>query len=65
MVSYAIDCGVPAMAAATVIGTAGLASLCGRIGCGLIADRVGAKQTLIAGLLIQATAVACICLPII
>jgi MFS family permease len=57
MVSYAIDCGVPAMAAATVIGTAGLASLCGRVGCGLIADRVGAKQTLIAGLLIQAIAV--------
>lgn len=57
MVSYAIDCGVPAMAAATVIGTAGLASLCGRIGCGLIADRVGVKQTLIVGLLIQATAV--------
>lgn len=57
MVSYAIDCGVPAMAAATVIGTAGLASLCGRVACGLIADRVGAKQTLIAGLLLQATAV--------
>ena len=57
MVSYAIDCGVPAMAAATVIGTAGLASLCGRIGCGLIADQVGAKQTLIVGLLVQATAV--------
>jgi MFS family permease len=57
MVSYAIDCGVPAMAAATVIGTAGLASLCGRVGCGLIADRVGAKQTLIAGLLIQAAAI--------
>jgi len=57
MVSYAIDCGVAPMAAATVIGAAGLASLCGRIGCGLIADRVGAKQTLVAGLLVQATAV--------
>jgi MFS family permease len=57
MVSYAIDCGVSAMAAATVIGTAGIASLCGRIVCGLVADRVGAKQTLIAGLLIQATAI--------
>jgi MFS family permease len=58
MVSYAIDCGVSAMTAATIIGTAGLSSLCGRIACGLIADRVGAKQTLIAGLLIQATAIA-------
>lgn len=57
MVSYAIDCGVPAMTTATVIGTAGVASLCGRIGCGLIADRVGAKQTLIAALLIQAVAI--------
>jgi MFS family permease len=57
MVSYAIDCGVPAMTAATVIGTAGLASLCGRIVCGLVADRVGAKQTLLAGLLVQATAI--------
>ena len=57
MVSYAIDCGVPAMTAATIIGTAGLASLCGRIVCGLIADRAGAKQTLIAGLMIQAAAV--------
>ena len=35
MVSYAIDCGVPAMAAATVFGTAGLASLSGRVVCGL------------------------------
>jgi MFS family permease len=57
MVSYAIDCGVPAMAAATVIGTAGLSSLFGRICCGLVADRIGAKPTLIAGLLIQATAI--------
>jgi MFS family permease len=57
MVSYAIDCGVPAMTAATVIGTAGLASLCGRVACGLVADRIGAKQTLIAGLMLQAVAV--------
>ena len=31
MVSYAIDCGVPAMAAATVFGAAGIASLSGRV----------------------------------
>lgn len=57
MVSYAIDCGVPSMTAATVFGVAGLASLSGRIVCGLIADRVGAKRTLVAGLIVQALAV--------
>ena len=57
MVTYAIDHGVPAMAAATVLGVAGLASLGGRIICGLIADRVGAKRTLVVGLAIQAVAV--------
>jgi MFS family permease len=57
MVSYAIDCGVSSMTAATVFGFTGLASLSGRIVCGLIADRVGAKQTLVAGLAIQALAV--------
>ncbi len=57
MVSYAIDCGVPSMTAATVFGVAGLASLSGRIVCGLVADRVGAKRTLVAGLTVQALAV--------
>jgi MFS family permease len=57
MVTHAIDRGVPAMAAATVLGVAGLASLSGRIICGLVADRVGAKRTLLAGLAIQAVAV--------
>src|SRR5262249_46372079 len=40
MVTHAIDHGVPAMAAATVISVAGLASLSGKIVCGLVADRV-------------------------
>jgi MFS family permease len=57
MVSYAIDCGIPSMTAATVFGVTGLASLSGRIACGLIADRVGAKQTLVVGLAVQALAV--------
>jgi len=57
MVSYATDCGVPAMTAATVFGAAGLGGLGGRIICGLIADRVGAKETLVAGLLLQAVAI--------
>src|SRR5262249_4015695 len=33
------------------------ASLVGRISCGIFADRVGAKQTLIAGLALQAVAI--------
>jgi MFS family permease len=45
------------MAAVTVLSVAGLASLGGRIVCGLIADRVGAKQTLVVGLAIQALAI--------
>ena len=57
MVSNAMDHGVPAMAAATVFSVAGLASLSGRIACGLIADRVGAAPTLVAGLGLQAMAV--------
>jgi len=57
MVTYAIDCGVSAMTAATVLGTAGLASLAGRIVFGMIADRVGVKPTLVGGLLLQAFAI--------
>jgi len=57
MVTYAIDHGVTAMAAVTVLSVAGLASLGGKIICGLVADRVGAKRTLLVGLAIQAVAV--------
>ena len=57
MVTHAIDRGVPAMAAVTVLSVAGLASLGGKIICGLVADRVGAKRTLLVGLAIQAVAV--------
>jgi MFS family permease len=57
MVTHAIDRGVPTMAAATVLSAAGLASLSGKIGCGIFADRVGAKRTLVAGLLLQAVAI--------
>jgi MFS family permease len=41
-----------------VLGAAGLAALSGRIGCGLLADRVGAKRTLVACLMLQAVAIA-------
>ena len=57
MVTHAIDRGVSAMAAVTVLSVAGLASLGGKIICGLIADRVGAKRTLLVGLAIQAVSV--------
>jgi len=57
MVTNAIDHGVSSMSATTVLSVAGLASLGGRILCGLIADRVGAKRTLVAGLALQAIAV--------
>jgi MFS family permease len=54
MVTHAIDQGLAKMAAATVLGVSGLSSIAGRIGCGLLADRFGAKRTLIAGLALQA-----------
>jgi MFS family permease len=57
MVTNAIDHGVSAMAATTVLSAAGLASLSGRVICGLLADRLGAKRVLIVGLAIQAVAV--------
>jgi MFS family permease len=57
MVTYAIDHGVTPMAAVTVLSVAGLASLGGKIICGLVADRVGAMRTLVVGLAIQAVAV--------
>jgi MFS family permease len=57
MVANAIDHGVGAMAAATVFGVAGVGSLCGRVICGIMADRIGAKRMLLAGLALQALAV--------
>jgi len=45
------------MAATTVLGVAGVASLSGRILCGLMADRIGAKRMLLMGLALQAVAV--------
>jgi MFS family permease len=57
MVTHVIDYGIAPMTAVTVLSTAGLASLSGRVLCGLVADRVGAKRTLVAGLVVQAVAV--------
>jgi MFS family permease len=55
-ISYAIACGVPAMAAVTVYSVEGLAGLGGRIALGVLADRYGVKRILIIGLAIQALA---------
>ena len=54
MVTHAIDQGIENMAAASVLGVSGLASVAGRVGCGVLADRFGAKRTLIVGLALQA-----------
>lgn len=58
MVSYAIGCGIGPMAAVTIYSVEGLAGLGGRLLLGLAADRLGAKPVLIAGLLVQAVAIA-------
>jgi MFS family permease len=54
MVTHATDQGIGAMAAAKALGVSGLSSIAGRLGGGLLADRLGAKPTLIAGLTLQA-----------
>ncbi|HWM46886.1 MAG TPA: MFS transporter [Xanthobacteraceae bacterium] len=57
MVSYAIVCGVPAMAAVSIYSVEGLAGLGGRVLFGVLADRLGVKRVLAAGLLLQAVAI--------
>jgi predicted MFS family arabinose efflux permease len=58
MVSYAIVCGLPAMAAVSVYSVEGLAGLGGRLLFGVAADRYGVKPVLVLGLLVQAIAIA-------
>jgi MFS family permease len=53
-VSYAITCGIAPITAATIYSVEGLAGMAGRLGFGLVADRLGAKNVLAWGLLIQA-----------
>jgi MFS family permease len=57
MVSFAIGCGVPAMAAVSIYSVEGLSGLGGRLLLGVLADRLGAKPVLIAGLTVQALAI--------
>lgn len=49
-----MDQGVARMAAAGILGASGLTSIFGRIGTGMVADRVGAKRTLLSALSLQA-----------
>ncbi|MBB3612357.1 MFS transporter [Rhizobium sp. BK602] len=58
MVSYATICGVAPMAAVSIYSVEGLAGLGGRILYGTLADRLGVKPVLVAGLLVQAAALA-------
>ena len=55
-VTYAQICGLAPLAAVTIYSVEGLAGLGGRLALGVLADRLGVKRVLIAGLLIQALA---------
>lgn len=55
-VSYAIGCGLPTFAAVTIYSMEGAAGLGGRLLFGVLADRLGVKRVIVAGLLIQALA---------
>jgi MFS family permease len=57
MVSYAIGCGIPAMAAVSIYSLEGLSGLGGRLLLGVLGDRYGAKPVLIGGLVVQALAI--------
>lgn len=49
-----MDQGVARMAAAGILGVSGLTSIFGRVGTGIVADRLGAKRTLLSALSLQA-----------
>ena len=53
-VSYAMSCGIPAIAAVTIYSVEGFSGLFGRIFFGVAGDRFGAKRVLVAGLAVQA-----------
>ncbi|HYP17509.1 MAG TPA: MFS transporter, partial [Opitutus sp.] len=58
MMSYAQFCGLSTMTAVSVYSVEGLAGLGGRLLLGVAADRLGPKRVLVAGLLVQAAAIA-------
>lgn len=57
MVSYAIFCGIGPLAAVSIYSVEGLGGLGGRVLLGVLADRLGVKPVLIAGLVVQALAI--------
>jgi MFS family permease len=58
MMSYAQLCGIGTLAAVSAYSLEGLAGLGGRLLLGVAADRLGVKRVLVAGLLVQAVAIA-------
>jgi MFS family permease len=53
-VSYAVSCGIPLLLAVSIYSVEGLAGLGGRVVFGVLGDRLGAKNVLVWGLLVQA-----------
>jgi MFS family permease len=58
MVSYAIGCGIPAMAAVSIYSVESASGLAGRLLFGIAADRFGVKLVLVLGLLLQSICIA-------
>ena len=55
-ISYALGCGLSTMAAVTIYSVEGFAGLVGRLAFGALADKLGVKRMIVAGLLTQALA---------
>ncbi len=58
-VSYAMLCGAPALAAATIYSVEGVAGLFGRVLFGVMADRIGIRKVIVGGLALQAIGIYC------
>jgi MFS family permease len=56
-VSYAEICGASSLAAASIYSVEGVAGLFGRVIFGALADRIGVKQIIVGGLLLQAAGI--------
>lgn len=56
-VSYAMLCGASALAAASIYSVEGVAGLFGRVVFGVLADRIGVKRVIVAGLVLQAVGI--------